>query len=69
MVNLSTFCVAGRFGRFGRWKRGSVVGNPDSGITPDKTWQNLLNNAGTILDHAPALAQEVVAQTVSYGNG
>lgn len=48
----------------GRWKRGSVV-NPESGISEGKTWQNLLINAGLILDHAPDLAPAVVAGQTS----
>lgn len=43
----------------GRWKRGSVA-NPDSGIIPGKTWQNQMNMAGVILDHASDLADSVV---------
>lgn len=43
----------------GRWKRGSVTANPESGITSGKTWQNFMQMAGTILDHAPDLAARV----------
>ena len=42
----------------GRWRRGSVV-NPETGINDGKTWQNLLNQCGVILDHAPHLAADV----------
>ena len=45
----------------GRWKRGSVTANPESGITSGKTWQNFMQMAGIILDHAPDLAESVVA--------
>lgn len=44
----------------GRWKRGSVV-NPETGINDGKTWQNLLNQAGIVLDFKPDLAPDVVS--------
>lgn len=53
----------------GCWKRGPVLGNPDSGITAErKTWQNNLNQAGTILDHAPDLAEQVIASGLAPPN-
>lgn len=59
---MSTALVLAADGRRGdgRWKRGSVIGNPDSGTT-GKAWQNALNQAGTVLDHAPDLAVDVAA--------
>lgn len=42
----------------GRWKRGSIVQNPE--LPDGRAWQVALVNAGLVLDHAPALAQEVV---------
>lgn len=58
---MSTALVLAADGRRGdgRWRRGSVV-NPESGINDGKAWQNALNNAGIVLDHAPELAQQVV---------
>lgn len=46
-----------------RWKRGSV-NNPDSVIN-NRTWQNLMVQAGVILNTKPALAVEVVAGTLA----
>ena len=51
----------------GRWRRGSVV-NPDIGINDGKTWQNLLNQAGVILDFKPDLAADVVAGAVTLND-
>lgn len=41
----------------GRWKRGSLDGNQES-LNTD--WRNKVTHAGVVLDHAPALAQEVI---------
>lgn len=41
----------------GRWKRGSVVQDSELG----RPWQVAMAQAGTILDHAPDLAESVVA--------
>jgi hypothetical protein len=43
----------------GRWERGSVPVNPEIGINESKTWQNAMARAGTILDHAEELADDV----------
>lgn len=61
MATALVLSADGRRGN-GRWRRGSVLGNPESGITSDaKTWQNALNNAGIILDHSPDLADRIVS--------
>ncbi|MBF6285399.1 hypothetical protein [Nocardia cyriacigeorgica] len=56
---MSTALVLAADGRRGdgRWRRGSVDIGDSSNID---AWRKALNNAGTVLDHAPALAQEVV---------
>jgi hypothetical protein len=49
-----------------RWEgvRGRPVIRPESGTNP-KTWNNLLAQAGVVLDHAPALAAQVVADKMA----
>ena len=42
----------------GRWKRGSVDIGESANTASD--WRSRLKEAGAVLDHAPALAQEVV---------
>lgn len=46
----------------GRWKRGSVVANPE---IRNSAWSDLMLKAGAILDHAPDLAGAVVAGTLA----
>ena len=48
--------------RNGRWER-DVVTNPEIGIS--KSEQNAMSQCGFILDHSPALADEVLAGTVA----
>ncbi len=57
---MSTALVLAEDGRRndGRWKRGSV-GIAQSSNT-ESAWQTYLHKSGTVLDHAPDLAQDVV---------
>lgn len=48
----------------GRWARGTVH-NPDSGISADKTWRNLLNLAGLVIDWRPDLTDDVIAGSIT----
>lgn len=50
----------------GRWKRGSVLGNDES--VNSIAWAQRLKECGLILDHAPALAQEVLTETATPGS-
>lgn len=62
---MSTALVLAADGRRdgGRWKRGSVA-ITESGNS-DQRWRNALNEAGTVLDFAPDLADAVVAADVA----
>ena len=57
---MSTALVLAADGRRenGRWKRGSVDIGESANTASD--WRSRLKEAGAVLDHAPALAQEVV---------
>lgn len=45
----------------GRWRRGSVGAIQESLNSGEGQWRNSLTQAGAVLDHAPDLAQQVVA--------
>lgn len=51
----------------GRWRRGSVV-NPEVGTNDGKTWQNLLNQCGVVLDYARDLAADVVSGAITLND-
>lgn len=43
----------------GRWQYG-VIGNPESGKS-EKSWQNVMSQAGQVIDFVPAMAEKVIA--------
>lgn len=45
----------------GRWERGSLSALPAIGGSADSAWVRDMHRAGTVLDHAPDLAEGVVA--------
>lgn len=44
----------------GKWAYGSLTNDQNSDRSANRAWMVALANAGLVLDHAPALAQEVV---------
>lgn len=63
---MSTALVLAADGRRheGRWKRGSVVQNPEL-AEGRRAWQVAVANAGVVLDFAPDLAEAVVTGTLA----